>query len=291
LKPHLADSEYIVGHYRHVPGFWASLRSLFRLHNETANIYTHASGFVMCSWLLLGVLSSPEAVGLPPAPTTTAPALLPAPCAGAPLWPLAVFLCGALVCLGASVAFHAFAPVSVRAFNALAKADYAGISALIFSSMVPPLVYAFWDDAHALRAYLALAAATNSAAAAAGTMDAFRSPAWRWARAGAFIACGVVGGLPLFHSLWRSGLPTAAPMEREAAWRAVYGTALMGAQYVVGAVLYAARVPERWAPGRYDLFGSHAVFHILVVTAVWTHWTTAAALFEWRDNALREACA
>jgi adiponectin receptor len=259
-SPHLADSEFIVGHYRVAPGFRAALHSLFRVHNETANIFTHAAGFVLCAWLLRGVVLAPADVGLAPAQ--------PRACAGAPVWPLAVFLVGALVCLGASVAFHTFAPVSAKAFVALAKADYAGISALIFTSMVPPLVYSFWDDAHSLRVYLALAAATNGVAAAAGTLDRFRSSEWRAARAAAFVACGLVGGAPLLHALWRSHQPDTPPDEHNAARRAVWGTLVMGTQYLLGALLYAARIPERYWPGWFDLFGSHAIFHVLVVTAV-----------------------
>ena len=293
--PHLADSEYITGYYRHASGFSASLRSLLRVHNETANIYTHACGFFVCLWLLVHTLlaGDPASLGLGPSlppPPPPPPALpLHPPCAGAPLWPLAVFLCGALVCLGCSVAFHAFAPVSPRVFAALAKADYVGISALIFTSMVPPLVYSFWDDAPALRAYLALAATTNAAAAAAGLTDRFRTPAWRWARASAFVACGVVGVAPLLHALWAARAPGAPRGAGDAAQRSLRGTVLMGAQYLVGALMYAARVPERWAPGSFDLFGSHAIFHVLVVTAVLTHWTTAASLHGWRDGLLCRA--
>jgi len=289
LLPHLADSEYVWGYYRHAPGFRASLRSLLRLHNESANIFTHAAGFAMCLWLLVRLLSDPASLGLrfpaAPAPPPFAQAPTP-PCAGAPLWPLAVFLCGALACLGCSVAFHTFAPVSPAVFAALAKADYAGISALIFASMVPPLVYSFWDDAPALRAYLALAAATNAAAAALGLTERFRAPEWRAARAAAFAACGAVGVAPLLHALWASAQPGAPAGAREVALRSFWGTAGMGAQYLVGALLYAARVPERWAPGKFDIVGSHAIFHVLVVTAVHTHWTTAAALFDWRGSVL-----
>lgn len=45
-----------------------------------------------------------------------------------------------------------------------------------------------------------------------------------------------------------------------------------GALYVTGAGLYAARVPEKWAPGRFDIWGSsHQIFHFLVVAAAACH--------------------
>ena len=45
-----------------------------------------------------------------------------------------------------------------------------------------------------------------------------------------------------------------------------------GLLYTIGAALYAARVPERWYPGRFDVVGSsHQIFHVLVVTAAVVH--------------------
>lgn len=45
-----------------------------------------------------------------------------------------------------------------------------------------------------------------------------------------------------------------------------------GLLYIAGAGIYAARVPERFAPGRFDLLGaSHQVFHCLVVAAAGSH--------------------
>ena len=36
--------------------------------------------------------------------------------------------------------------------------------------------------------------------------------------------------------------------------------------YLVGAAIYASRVPERFAPGKFDLIGhSHQIFHVLGV--------------------------
>ncbi|KAF0291092.1 Adiponectin receptor protein [Amphibalanus amphitrite] len=47
----------------------------------------------------------------------------------------------------------------------------------------------------------------------------------------------------------------------------------MGALYVAGALLYAFRVPERWFPGKCDIyFQSHQIFHVLVVAAAMVHY-------------------
>ncbi|CAF3918052.1 unnamed protein product [Rotaria sordida] len=43
--------------------------------------------------------------------------------------------------------------------------------------------------------------------------------------------------------------------------------------YVIGASLYAARIPERLAPGLFDIwFQSHQLFHVFVVAAACVHY-------------------
>ena len=59
--------------------------------------------------------------------------------------------------------------VGVRLFDGtnrtLARADYAGISALIFASTVPPVVYGLEASPALVAAYVALSAAANGACA------------------------------------------------------------------------------------------------------------------------------
>ncbi len=89
----------------------------------------------------------------------------------------------------------------------------------------------------------------------------------------------------------------------------------MIAMYVLGAVLYALRIPERFCPGRFDVWvracarvsfvccqrcelshwphmtlvfvlplqlGSHQLLHILVVASACVHYSTVYALFQYR---------
>lgn len=44
LPEYLKDNEYIVTGYRADTGFLGSLKSLFRLHNESGNVWTHLCG-------------------------------------------------------------------------------------------------------------------------------------------------------------------------------------------------------------------------------------------------------
>ena len=268
---HLADNDSILSGYRHLPGFDYAIYSLFFIHNETVNIYTHLSGFIACVAALFYSFNSPGTVGLAGG------------CEAAPLWPLQIFLSGALLCFLFSVLFHTFMPVSKSLGEALNVLDYAGISGLIFSSMVPPLYYAFTPrNPHLRNAYIFLSVTTNAVCVLLGSLTRFRTPSWRKFRAGAFIISGLSGVAPLLHHF-------VVAREREAHHSeipmalGVFGRVLfMGAQYIIGAALYASRVPERYSPGSWDFFGSHSIFHVLVCTAVYTHFVTVRELWTWR---------
>jgi adiponectin receptor len=48
---------------------------------------------------------------------------------------------------------------------------------------------------------------------------------------------------------------------------------LMAVLYITGALVYAMRIPERWFPGKCDVwFHSHQLFHILVIAAAIVHY-------------------
>lgn len=55
--------------------------------------------------------------------------------------------------------------------------------------------------------------------------------------------------------------------------------------YLFGAALYAARIPERFSPGRFDLWcNSHQIFHVLLVLGAYMHLRSSFRLLNWRDS-------
>lgn len=58
-----------------------------------------------------------------------------------------------------------------------------------------------------------------------------------------------------------------------------------GAAYVVGALLYIFRIPERFKPGRHDFFGaSHQIFHCFVLLGVSLHYMGSIESYTYRLN-------
>ena len=111
--------------------------------------------------------------------------------------------------------------------------------------------------------------------AAVTLLPMFRTPKWRPFRAGMFVALGLSGFIPVLHGLSIYGL---AGLDKQLGLRWVMAEAFM---YILGAGIYAARVPEKWAPGRFDLVGSsHQIFHLFVVAAAGMHLTGMVAAFD-----------
>ena len=77
---------------------------------------------------------------------------------------------------------------------------------------------------------------------------------YRTFRASLFVGLGITSASPIIHLIKDNGL--AYVVERGALYHAL----IMGALYITGACLYAARIPERFMPGKCDIwFQSHQV--------------------------------
>jgi len=68
---------------------------------------------------------------------------------------------------------------------------------------------------------------------------------------GVFVALGLSGVIPAGHFVITDGLSHAFN------YAALGWIILMAFLYIIGAVVYAARVPERIWPGRFDIWVSH----------------------------------
>jgi hypothetical protein len=67
---------------------------------------------------------------------------------------------------------------------------------------------------------------------------------------------------------------------------AVLPCAVLYCALQLGVATYACRVPERWFPGKFDIFGhSHQLWHLAVVLAAWVHYLAIMILLHWRDAA------
>ena len=92
-------------------------------------------------------------------------------------------------------------------------------------------------------------------------MDYFQQKRYHSLRASLFIGFGVWCIVPTLHTL---SIPQTDPaLFTKAFWLYIASNISFG----LGALLYAIRIPECWAPGRFDLlFHSHNLLHISCIT-------------------------
>ncbi|KAG2496970.1 hypothetical protein HYH03_004976 [Edaphochlamys debaryana] len=194
-----------------------------------------------------------------------------------PRWPVYVFLAGAMTCLLLSATCHLFGCCSKHIAAIIWRFDYAGIAILIVASFYPPVYYGFLCQPYWRVFYLITTTIMGAGAVAVSLLDVFQTTQWRAFRAGMFAALGLWGAVPLIHAC-------AVHRDISAMRTSTALDALMGALYLLGAVIYATRVPERWLPGRFDvLFHGHQIFHILIVAAAFVHYKAILLLLHWRD--------
>jgi len=249
------DNEYILSGYRPVQNRWLGcVASIFGyFHNETVNIHTHFWGAILFV-ILLGTFRTGHVATY--ATTTWIDTCV-----------IAVFLLSAVFCLSASAIYHTSTchsrEVSVRCH----AFDYLGIIVLTVGSFVPCIFYGFFCDPVSQALHLLSIAIAGACATYVVLDPEYARPTHRGARTGVFISLGLCAVVPVTQLVIQRG-PMKVFSEMGFSWLLTSGTL-----YIAGALIYANRVPERMAPGKFDyLFASHQIFHVCVVLAALSHW-------------------
>jgi len=262
--PHwLQDNDYLLwGHRPPLPSFSACFQSIFRIHTETGNIWTHLIGCLAFVTLAIYTLVWSELQT-------------------EERWVFAAFFAGAILCLGFSCVFHTVHCHSEFVGKLFSKLDYVGISFLILGSLVPWLYYSFYCQYQPKVIYLSVASVLGLSAIILSLWDEFAEPEYRSLRAGVFIAFGLSGAIPAIHYAVMEGWMNAIT------YSSLCWLVLMGTLYILGALLYAGRIPERFFPGKCDIwFQSHQIFHVLVIAAAFVHYQglSEMALYRLTNN-------
>ena len=168
-----------------------------------------------------------------------------------------LYCASAALCLGFSAAYHLFFPRNPKWYSILQRLDYAGIAVLIGGSAFLTIRYGFYCHPRLQYFYWALVSVMCAAGLAVSVVLGGVTPA---VRAGSFVLMGACVGLPVVHMFFLRQQPDFPIMGGS-----IICIAFL---YVLGAVLFATKIPERFFPGRLDTwFHSHQIFHVLVVLA------------------------
>lgn len=270
------DNHYIrSGYVKETSSFKKSLQSLTYIHNETVNVYSHLipSTVVLLSvWYYTSNIITiyPNSLGV---------------------WEkLNFFQFGfaCTFCLFMSSSFHCFKNHSPAIHKIGHRFDYFGIVILITCSLISIVLFAY-NDQPALRNGLCLTFIILGTICTVMTLNPkFATNVYRPIRSLMFILFGLSGVLPIVLGIRKFGF------EEVNQRTSLIWLALEGVFYISGAVMYAARFPERLThkdedeqsllnnptPGKFDIFGhSHQIFHCLVVVAAFCHWMSLVGCY------------
>lgn len=247
------DNEYIISGYRtESRSFRKSLESWTHISNETVNIYSHLFGAVLFSIILILVcLALRQHYPASYSNDTTV---------------FAAFFFGIIICFLLSATFHTIANHSDAVAALGNQLDYLGIVLLIWGALVPSIYYGFYCDPELQKVYWAVVSFAALTCAIVTFSSVFRSPALRPYRAAIYTALGLSTTVFITHGLIIHGWEI---QNRRMSITYMIGTAGLN---IIGAVVYAARIPEKLHLGRFDIYGqSHQILHFLVIFAGLTH--------------------
>lgn len=275
LPQWLRDNDFLWHMHRpQLPSMKECFCSMFRIHTETGNIWTHFVGLILVVVAMLFLYLRPS-TDLGDFPKGWEEYLV-----------FTAFFIGAITCLMFSWLYHTCSCHSKKTSKLFSKLDYTGISCMIMGSFVPCIYYGFYCQFYEKLIYSVCVTVLGIASIIVALWDKFATPAFRPIRAGVFLALGCSGVVPVIHMLTLYGVHQGAEQG------AVGWLALMGVCYIIGAVLYAMRVPERFFPGKCNLmFQSHQIFHVLVVLAAFIHLHGCCEMASYRMRAGRNCSA
>ncbi|CAG2115895.1 unnamed protein product, partial [Medioppia subpectinata] len=273
LPPWLQENKYIRNSYRPLmPSIKSCLKSIFRLHTETGNIWTHMIGGILFVCLLIHVLY----------------------CYSDCLvhkWDEKLvyvsFFVSVVTCLALSSSYHTMLCHSENVYNIFLKLDFVGITVIITGHYIPYLWYGYHCMPTKRTLYLTITICLAVTTIGVILSDTMAKPNYRLLRTVVFATFSAFGILPIIHFLSLYGLDYI--YSHPYLSTALMCLILMSFLHIVGAFLYCSQIPERFFPGKCDYwFHSHQLFHTIVVIGVIVHYIgfTNLALYvrQWPDK-------
>ena len=251
------DNCFIHRHYRSGYSTSMTFRSLFSIHNETGNIWTHLVG------LLLVIVMTVYMISYLLAPNWMHYAVY------------FVFTGGACLCMGCSTLFHLFeGNENKKVFGWLQAMDYFGITTHVVGSFIPPIYFVFFCFPRLQMLYLSMVAVVGAVGVLGPFFDFFHAPEFRWRRLVTYVLMIGSGLIPTIHVqfiLPQNG--TSIPFS--------VNVAAMFFMYAAGCMFYVTKFPECAFPGRFDLFlHSHQLWHVFSLAATVIHFFTCMGLYQ-----------
>ena len=237
------DNNYIQNQYRKWGQGWIYyFKTLFTLHNETFNIWSHLIGSIL--FISLIVYTNINIVIQKPF---------------GDLVSVNIFLLSVVSCFTLSAIMHIFYPMSKKLCKQLLKLDYIGISLLILGSYGPFIYYAFYCNLQLQWTYYIFLNICGLLTIITSCYDTFQQSTYRCYRAGIFIlfVCSVI--IPIIHRI------VINPFTDDGFIIELEYYVLSSLFYLLGVFFFTYRTPERHITNCNVCCISHQIFHILTI--------------------------
>ncbi|SPN97581.1 probable IZH3 Implicated in Zinc Homeostasis, membran protein [Cephalotrichum gorgonifer] len=263
VNPHIRKG------YRFLESKSECIWSAFKLSNELVNIWSHALGFLVV--LSIAFYFYPNSPNFSTSTKTD-------------IFIATVFFFTACLTLVCSTIWHTMNAVAdVEAISMFACVDYTGISVLIAASIVTTEWTAFYCDPLSRWVYMSITAVLGTGGVILPWNPRFNGPEMVWVRVAFYVGLGATGGLPILQLLLTHGSDFVIRF-----YLPIGKSVLV---YLVGAIVYASKVPERWSPGMFDYVGgSHNLWHFAVLGGILFHYLAMQEFFTIAFQKAEEGC-
>ncbi|KAI0136589.1 hemolysin-III related-domain-containing protein [Xylariales sp. AK1849] len=262
---------HIIKGYRFSETKLGCVRSVFNFSNETVNIWSHALGLLLV--LSVAFYFYPTSANFSLSTKTDVSIA-------------AVFLFAACKCLACSTIWHTMNCVADQTLlERFACVDYTGIALLIAASIMTTEYTAFYCEPISRWTYMSATAILGIAGVIMPWHPYFNRADMAWLRVAFFVGLGATGFLPVFQIIYTRG----------PAWAFEFytGSNLVKSLcvYILGACVYASKVPERFWPGAFDYFGNaHNLWHLAVLGGILYHYVAMQEFFSSAFRRAQEGC-
>ncbi|KAI8144154.1 hemolysin-III related-domain-containing protein [Fennellomyces sp. T-0311] len=246
------ENEYVLSGYRFCKSTRQCLKSIFKLHNETLNIWSHLVGFVCMAFLSVFSFNR----HFPEASMNDRIVFM-------------VFCLSALKCLFCSSVYHTFICHSRHAIKSFtATLDYIGISILITASVLVTEYYGFYCQPVPKMRYMIFTVVVGSAGVIMPFFKLWDTKEYRLLRISVFLSMAFSSIVPVLHLISMNGFVATLSFFHMAG--------ISVTMYLLGVVVYVNRFPEKLYPGRFDFAGmtSHAIWHVFVCLGIYVSYNT-----------------
>ena len=260
---------HIVRGYRFSETKVDCIRSVFSLSNESVNIWSHILGLVLV--LAVAFYFYPTSTNFNLSSYTD-------------IFFSAMFFFAASKCLVCSCLWHTMNSIADQTLmERFACVDYTGISLLIAASIMTTEYTAFYCEPFSRWVYIVSTALLGVAGVILPWRPTFNRQDMAWLRVAFYVSLGATGFAPVIQ----------LNLTRGSQWSYYFYAPVMKSVlvYLVGAVIYAMKLPEKLLPGWFDYFGgSHNIWHCMIILGILFHYMALQDFFSGAFQRAQEDC-